>query len=774
MVFRAWRRGRDQPSSQRWRRPSKRQFLGAVVVLTTMAGTVAGLTRFEIDTNIESFLPAGDPAVTALENKDRSFGGDPLVAILESPKPQQLLTNKDQLGRLLELEGKLSRLPDVAAVYGPATVLNQTAMSAQSVLARISGKRDALRAQAEQDAREAGLSASAARDRGDRAVANFERRYGSLLVKGLPAGLPTLHNPKFAQSVIYDQSGQPRPQWHFVVPSANHVSVLVRPREGMDQSSTQELVSSIRSTIKDADFKVKRVAVTGVPVLTAGLANKVADELPLIAGLVAFAMLLRFLLVPTPVDRLRRLWPLLAAAIGTAFTLAALGWIGQPMSFGAVALLPLMLGIGSSFPLYLRVLTNKRLVVVVSLASAAGFSALAVSPLPFVRELGLAIAAGIVLTVVVALAFDRKAAALSEAPEGGGGHQPETHETRLSRWAILTCAMIVAGFGWLALHDVKIEADPRELARGLPELNDAQYAEQVLGSSGEVNIVLRGVDVLSPDALRWARDAEEVAIAKYGDHVRPVITMPGLLEFLGDSPTSNQISAGMNVLPNYLTTAVVRPDGQEAALTFGLKLQDIGDQRKLLQDLRASMPPPPEDFQVDVVGLPVAASRGYELLGDNRYLANIAGIAAAGLVLVVGLSRRRDALPAVLAAALATGWTLAGIWLIDGALSPLTMALGSLTAVTACEFTVLLASAYRRRQSWLRRTVAWACVTSAGGYLALVPSDLWLLRQFGMVLTATVLLSYLAALIVLWALPQPLPRSMPVRVTPKTQKEVDV
>lgn len=755
-------------------RPSKRDCLLGVAALAAIAGTVVGLVRFEIDTNTEAFLPAGDPTVAALEDKARSFGGDPVVAILESPKPRQFLTDKDQLPRLLGLEGKLAQLPDVANVYGPATVLNQIATSAQSMLARISGMRDAIRTQAEQVARDQGLSAAQIQARGDQAVANFERRYGSLLVKGLPAGLPTLHNPNFAERVIYDRSGQPRPQWHFVVPNANNISVLVRPREGLDQSSTQQLVSSIRSTINGVDLKTTRLTVTGVPVLSAGLADEVGEELPLLAVLVGFAMLVRFLLVPSPAaGRLQRLWPLLAAIIGTALTLSTFGWLGHPMSLGAVALLPLLLGIGSSFPLYLRTLTNKRRVIVVSFASAAGFAALTTSPLPFVRELGLAIAIGVVLTVMVALTFSRTGIARAETIDVDLATQTRKPATAFVRWTTLTCAALVAGIGWLALPNVDVEADPRELAHGLPELNDAKYAEQIMGSSGEISIVVRGVDVLSPEVLRWARQAEESIIVHHAQHLRPVLTTPGLLSFLGESPTADQITSGMNVLPTYLTNAVVRPDGQESLLTFGLKLQDIREQTKLLNEVRDSLPAAPEGVQVDIVGFPVAANKGYELLTNHRYLANLGGIVAAGFVLVLGLRRRRDALPAVLASGLAAGWALAGVWIVDGALSPLTIALGSLTAVTACEFTVLLADAYRRRQAWLRRAVAWACVTSAAGYLALVPSKLWLLREFGIVLTATALLSYLAAVVVLWSLPPTCATRTPrFRSSALKQKEV--
>lgn len=754
-------RGRGTGARRRLRMPTGREALIGILLFALLAGSVAGLLRFRVDTSIESFLPAGDPAVAKLEAKARSFGGDPVVAIVESEKPRDLLTDPAQLKKLLRLEGNLAKTPDVAAVYGPATVLNQTAIAAQNILARISGKRDALRAQAEQRAREQGLSGSAAKKSGDRAVAAFEQRYGSLLVRGLPAGLPTLRNPKFVQNVIYGEDGTPRPQWHFVVPSENSVAVLIRPRENIDQADTQAMVSAVRAAVNDAGLQTSRTTVTGIPAVTAGIADQVADELPLLGALVLLAMFVRFLFVPTRTGWVRRLWPLAAALIGSGLTLAAFGWLGLSMSFGAVALLPLLLGIGSSFPLYLSMLADRRLVLVVSIASAAAFGSLAISPLPFVRELGVALAAGVLMTVAVALVVGRKRRPPTEPPatseQSRAASSARTVGARrwpvATRWAVLGLIVLLAGAGWASLPGTRVQADPRELGQGLPELENAQYAERVLGSSGEVSVVLSGPDVLSPTALDWARNTENKLIAEHGDEVRPVLTLPDLLRFLGDSPSSAEIAAGVQLLPSYLTGAVAKPDGQQAVMTFGLKIQDLGRQSRLLGELRDSLPKPPAGLDVQIVGLPVAADRGYVLLSNDRYLSNILGIVAAGVVLALGLRRRIDALRGVLAAALATGWSLAAVWLLGASLSPLTIALGSLTTVTACEFTVLLAHATRERHAWLRRAIGWACITSAVGYLVLVPSSLWLLREFGLVLTGTVLFSYLAARAIVRLLP---------------------
>ena len=71
-------------------------------------------------------------------------------------------------------------------------------------------------------------------------------------------------------------------------------------------------------------------------------------------------------------------------------TLAVFGWLGRPLSLGVITFLPIVIGIGSDFPAYLiHGGTPKRRIAVVALASAVGFASLALSPLPFVRDLGL-------------------------------------------------------------------------------------------------------------------------------------------------------------------------------------------------------------------------------------------------------------------------------------------------------------------------------------------------------------------------------------------------
>lgn len=717
-----------------------------------------GLLQVRISTDVSSFLPAKDPTVQQLRDHDRAFGGDPILVVLETDQPEGLLA-PEVLPRIVGLEGRLATLPQVATVYGPGTALNQIATQAQNLIAQISGRRDALRAIAQQQATAAGNSPSQVAAAVEQSTKAFDLRYGSLLVQGLPAGLPTLRNPTFVHTVLATPDGALRPQWRYLVPSPGSVVILVRPDDGLDQDSTAQLLRAVRSSVTDAHLPTGAVTISGTPTLTAALSDQARRELPRLAIVALIVVALCFLPARWMGRRRRRLLPLAVAALSTTLVLSVAGWVRAPLSLGAVAFLPVLFGVSSFYPLYLVNNGNRRRVVVAAAATATSFASLYLSPLPFVRELGVSLAAGVLVALALSLLVLRwrpglRAVPYSDADPGAGDQGPPSRRYPIWQRGLLLAALAaVAALGWARLPTVAVTAEPQRLAQGLAAIVHAEHTEQVLGSSGEVDVVLHGPDVLTPEALGWTRAAQTAITLSHGDALQPVVSAPDLLRFLGAQPSAEAITAGARLIPPYLRDTVLSKDGHRSLIAFGIRLQDLGTQSRLIADIRTQLPPPPPGYRAEVVGLPVAAARGYDLVSQSRYTGNLAGIAAAAVVLLLGLRRRTDALRAVLAASLATGWGLALIWVTGQQLSPLTVGLGSLTAAVGCEFTVLLAYAERGRRRALRRSVAIAAVTSAAGFAVLTLSELNVMRQFGIFLATSVLLCYLASRLVLWIAP---------------------
>lgn len=715
--------------------------LGATAVV---ALTVLGLMRVEIDTSTSSFLPAGDPVEEALAAKADDFGGDPVIVVLETDEARALFNDQESLVRLVGLEGELAGLPDVAAVYGPGTVLNQTAGAAQDMLAQISGRRDGYRQEVMAKARERGLPESKVKALGKAALQRFDERYGALMVQGLPSGLPTLKNPRFVQTVLFDpETLDARPQWRYLVPSPTSVAILVRPRAGLDADGTARLVDGVRAAVDGSGLDPARTTVTGAPAIAAGLADRGRSELPVLGAIAVGAVGLIFLVVGWTRSRLARLRPTAAALVGTAATLACFGWAGQPLSLGVVAFLPILLGIGSDFPLYLSRGGTDRAVLVTATAAVLGFGSLALSPLPFVRELGVALAAGIVLTVGAALAIRWL---LGPVPAPGtmeSGRGPGLPAPRPAvRVGIAVGLVASAAIGWSVMSGLEVEAQPEELAAGLPELEDAQYAEELLGSSGEVSLVVQAEDVTDPAVLTWSQQAQDRIVTDLGDRVHPVLSLADLLGFLGDDPTAEQVDAAVAVVPRYLSSAVLRTDRGEGLVVLAVEFDDLAGLGRLLGEVDAAVGTPPDGVEVDTVGLPVSAVRGLDLVGEGRLWTNLAGIGLAGMALLLGLRFRDDALRAVLTVVVATGWVALLAAATTGSLNPLTIALGSLVTATGCEFSVML-----RRGSDLR-AVATAAAAGTTGYLVLALSELAVLRDFGLLLAGGVVCSFAAAVLV--------------------------
>jgi predicted RND superfamily exporter protein len=734
--------------------PRKWRALAGLVLLGFAAFTALGLVRLEFDTSVSTFLWDDDPVRQAYVQDEVKFGSDPITVVLQGADEDRWLTT-EQLPRIIGLEGELASLEGVRVVYGPGTVLNQLAASAQNFLSDISLKREEVVATAEQRAREAGAVPAEVAKAKKEAVRAFDLRYGVLLTQALPAGLPTLSNQAFIDAVSFD-GAEPRPTLRFVAPDTDTIALIVRPDGGLTQGEIAELVTAIRERVRDADLEADKVLVSGSPVVLAAVVEQTRFEVPLLT-LASFAVVGLLLAVGARRQRGLQRWvaiivPLAASGWAVLLDLALLGWFDEPASLVLVAVLPAVIGIGSDAPHYLGLFGPSRRVVANTIATAAGSAMTALSPVPFIQQLGILLAVGVVaagllgqLMRVVVGAGVPPAATATDGPEG-----PEsTRGVRVAR-VLLGATACAAAAGWLLLPTIPLEADLAGLADGLPVEAEATQSQEALGVAGQVDVLLSGT-ATSPEALAWSREARAAVVAEHGDELRTILSPAQLLGFLGEEPTSQQISSAFALMPSYLLGAVLSPDGTTASMSFGVVPRDIGAQRRLVRDLEETLPPPPDGAEVVVTGVPAVAAREFELLDSSRLTSNFFGVLAPGvlLVLILGWRYRGDAARALLAAGIATGLGLLALRLSGTSLTPLTCALGSLTAAVGCEFTVML-----RHRAFPWKDVLVAGSTSTAGYLVLLGSELDVMRNFAVVLALSVVWAGLAAAVVALALPR--------------------
>src|SRR5581483_10308014 len=194
-----------------------------------------------------------------------------------------------------------------------------------------------------------------------------------------------------------------------------------------------------------------------------------------------------------------------------------------------------------------------------------------------------------------------------------------------------------------------------------------------------------------------------------------------------------------------------------------VRLDDVRAQQSMLDQLKSVLPLPPSGDSVTVVGLPVLAVDSLSEMNRDRYAINVLGMLLAAVVIGVGLRSVRSGARVLLTAGLAAGWLFLGLRALDSALSPLTIAIGALVTVTSSEFVAMLAENRGGRLPGARIGVIAAAVAGTAGYAALGLSDVAVLKEFGLMLAAGVVCSFIAAqLVTTFVRSRPHPRPLEV------------
>ena len=349
---------------------------------------------------------------------------------------------------------------------------------------------------------------------------------------------------------------------------------------------------------------------------------------------------------------------------------------------------------------------------------------------------------------------------------------------------VLAVGLAVAVVGWAVDTQTEVVSDVRELVpRDLQALKDVNELQEETGVSGEIDVTVRADDITRPEVLAWMTSFQQGALRAAGyrpgatcrqernpPELCPALSLPDIFRSV-DPRNQQQVNALLDAVPAYFSQGVVTEDRKTANLAFGIRLQSLEDQKKVVDDLKARLDPP-EGVEASVVGLPVLAAEANGALASpwRRGLMLVGALIAVFLVLLAVRRSRREAAVPLIPIALATGWSggvLFVLGLLPGPLevepNPMSITLGALVVAISTEFSVLLSARYRQereagagptRAIELTYASTGAAVLASGataiaGFAALVASDIRMLRDFGIVTVVDLTVSLLGVMLVL-------------------------
>jgi uncharacterized protein len=761
----------------------------AATALLALGGAALAL-RLEPSAATDTLVDRGSDSFQATERFKRDFGDEAVLVLVRGRLTNTLLT--EDLGRVLRLEGCLSgnvpdteeglgKLPPVCreiaelkpakVVFGPATFVNT---SVNEIVEEYTRRQQANQRQA-QEAAEAARRLS--RRRGDppaeqrrlaeaalsAVTAQFTRDLLTLGLRYGITGLPRLDNPEFVQTLVFGTSADsPKSRFAYLFPSSNAAMITVRLRPDLTDAERRRAIDLIETATAQRVFAPRRGAeyvVTGVPVVTEGLADAVERS---IVVLLAAALLVMAATLALVFRTRLRLLPLGLALAAAGMTFGALSLAGGSLTMASIAVLPVLIGLAVDYAIQFQARFDEELsrgdppraeaarraaaaggptILTAGVATAVGFLVLLLSPVPMVRGFGALLVVGIALALACAV-FAGFAALVRfggrrRAAEGGllkrAGAHPRVADGRewlanrawrtlgvaLSRpRRVLVIGLAVAVAGLALDTQSEVVSDVRELVpEDLQALEGVNVLQEETGVSGEIDVTVRAADITDAKVIAWMTRFQDGVLRAHGyrpgkrctqernpPELCPALSLPDL--FSASSAGQAEVRRLLDAVPPYFSQGVVTPDRKTANLAFGIRLMPLDRQKQVVDDIKARLDPP-AGVEASVVGLPVLAAEANGALASpwRRGLALLAALA--GVFAVLWLVRRsaREAAVPLIPIALATGWS-AGVVFVLGLLpgplevdlNPMSVTLGALVIAISTEFSVLLSSRYRQER----------------------------------------------------------------------------
>jgi uncharacterized protein len=781
-----------------WAASHGRPLIAVSLVLAVAAAV--GATRLPTDAGVDTLVDADSPTAEATRQVREDFGEEPVVVLVKGELPKLVLG--DNLFRLLRLEGCLSgkvpkgaeaipgpcaELAEMEAVEfltGPATFLNESVVQIDNQLRR--------------------LAENVPADRFREYLLAVATKYGITSV-------PSITNEDFVATVIFDFArprGTPKARLAYLFPNARSAQIVIRLRPDLSESERHRAIGLIEAAVEDTtprgackedgqpapcfELEEGSYVVSGAPVVIDGVSRALKDALLLLFAVAVAVMALVLLLV----FRSRwRLLPLGIALMAAAITFGLLALVGGSLTMASIAALPILIGLAVDYAIQFQARFDESgsvekaaslggpTIAAACAATAAGFLALQLSPVPMVRGFGWVLIFGIAIAFVLALTLGSAALSLRTslgrvAREGDAEHSAQSSPSRdrtrppeyllsLARTypvAVIAVGIGLAVMGWAAGTRVETVSDIRELApqnikavEGLNELQDTT------GVSGELDVSISAPDLTDPEVIEWMAGFKKRVLEENGFggenpscNDAEICPGPALSDFLvrgGETPTAKRIDATLAALSPYALRQVAPIDpesgevGQEALISFGIRAQSLEDQQQLVDRVRDAIDDPPAEVDVQLAGLSVIAAESAGDLSSSRYWLTLAGLAAVALALLLIYRSWRRAFVPLVPTVLATGWASLLLWITGIPLNPMSAALGALTIAIATEFGVLLVGRFHEERGGgadvegaLQRAYArtGAAVLASGataiaGFAVLVASDVRMLRDFGFV-----------------------------------------
>ena len=548
-----------------------------VIAVIIAAAAIPGLTMLKTETGFSALVSKDADISVNNARYQEQFGGESINVLFTGQLDD--LFSQQNLAALAQFEQIVSDDDTFISINSPLDVLRLAVSEAKQKIETISQQITNAQEQAAEEAiaaaAAAGLNEAQQEAAAEQARAEVLARFQPQLDLLSQMGEPSLDNPVFIQSVLYDETGNINPMLKQFVPDENHFLMYITPRGNMSDSETLQATRNIEQLLTDANFTNIEFTVISASKLVDAISVSMSSNFKILLGLSVLAMIIILVLL----FRVRwRLLSLLMVGISALWTFGLLGYLSVPLTMASMAALPILIGLGIDFSIQFHnryqeelarcgsvseaiVTSISRMFPVVGIALMAtiiGFITLFISKVPMVRDFGLTLAIGIFISYVVALFLlhsivylgDRnlplerlRTAALKASS------RIERVLLRLGKLAInhtlwiVIIALLFAIGGGIVDHMLPVNTDFEEMMPQDNEvLKELREMRKIVGVGGNIHFMVEADDVTTPEILRWMNDFQDEVIETYPEIISSSSIADIIIDSSGDIPPAGQIN----------------------------------------------------------------------------------------------------------------------------------------------------------------------------------------------------------------------------------------
>jgi hydrophobe/amphiphile efflux-3 (HAE3) family protein len=523
--------------------------------------------------------------------------------------------------------------------------------------------------------------------------------------------------------------------------------------------------------------------------------------------LILIAMVLMVVAVGLLFGHVRyRLLSVFIVGIGLIFTFGFIGLTGMPITMVTIGAFPVMIGIGIDYaiqfhsrfdeesrkaplPEAVRTTITKAgpSVIYAMIATAMGFIALWISPLPMIRSFGITCVIGLLCCYLAAIVIVPTFGILTRYRPVVENHPDKVPEkSYVDRYnelvggvvgivsrnpvPILILCIMIAFIGFQMDNEIIVNTDEKTFVPAdMPAKVNLDKVKRTMGETSTTPVLIRGDDVLSPDAVRWIAEFQD-----YEDtHNSKIIGSMSIATYLrqyngGVLPlTGPEIDRTLALIPEdarkrFLsgrTEAVIEFSTIDMPNDVAMSMME-----NMQRDLEWKAPPP--GISASFTGMGEMFTNLIREIRQGKTQMTLLGFGMILMFLFIIYRKFVKAATPLVPIIMIVGWNGLIMYLLSIDYTPLTATLGSMSVGVASEYTILIMERYyeeREKGMALLPAIRYSIqqigtaitvsgMTTVFGFAALMTSSFGIISNFGTVTVISVFFALAGAIIVMPAI----------------------